>query len=39
MCLGCWSRQGLVADEDFQVVTRFPTVEEEEEGDLESDSP
>jgi hypothetical protein len=31
MCLGCWSRQGFVEDEDFKVVASLPTVEEEEE--------
>ncbi|KAJ7448427.1 hypothetical protein B0H11DRAFT_2080436 [Mycena galericulata] len=29
MCLGCWSRQGFVKDEDFKVVAQIPTVEEE----------
>ncbi len=33
MCLGCWSRQGFVEDEDFKVVAQLPTVEEGEEDD------
>ncbi|KAJ7193082.1 hypothetical protein GGX14DRAFT_379502 [Mycena pura] len=32
MCLGCWSRQGFVEEEDFKVVASLPTVEEQEEG-------
>ncbi|KAJ6449053.1 hypothetical protein C8R45DRAFT_849964, partial [Mycena sanguinolenta] len=30
MCLGCWSRQGFVEEEDFKVVANLPTVEEQE---------
>ncbi|KAJ7442026.1 hypothetical protein FB451DRAFT_1190768 [Mycena latifolia] len=29
MCLGCWSRQGFVEEDDFKVVAQLPTVEEE----------
>ncbi|KAF8177562.1 hypothetical protein K438DRAFT_1460253, partial [Mycena galopus ATCC 62051] len=31
MCLGCWSCQGFVEDNDFKVVASLPTVEEQEE--------
>ncbi|KAK7007066.1 hypothetical protein R3P38DRAFT_2554239, partial [Favolaschia claudopus] len=29
MCLGCWSQQGLIDDEDMKEVTKMPTIEEE----------
>ncbi|KAJ7821754.1 hypothetical protein B0H14DRAFT_2249735, partial [Mycena olivaceomarginata] len=28
MCLGCWSHQGFVEDEDFKVVASLPTGEQ-----------
>ncbi|KAF8166727.1 hypothetical protein K438DRAFT_1451449, partial [Mycena galopus ATCC 62051] len=31
MCLGCWSRQGFVEEDDFKVVANIPMVEEQEE--------
>ncbi|KAF7322202.1 hypothetical protein MKEN_00744700 [Mycena kentingensis (nom. inval.)] len=38
MCLGCWSRQGMVADEDYKVVAALPTVEEDAAQESESES-
>jgi hypothetical protein len=29
MCLGCWSQQGLINDDDMKAVTKLPTIEEE----------
>ncbi|KAJ7346379.1 hypothetical protein DFH08DRAFT_639460, partial [Mycena albidolilacea] len=28
MCLGCWSQQGLINDDDMKAVTKLPTIEE-----------
>ncbi|KAJ6454786.1 hypothetical protein C8R45DRAFT_1222678, partial [Mycena sanguinolenta] len=30
MCLGCWSRQGFIDDEDISTVAKMPELEEED---------